>query len=288
METTTLNHPLPAIVQYVRIALKNPGKPKAPLEYAERARVERKQIKVNPQELEEYRRQCGFQKSKTLPFTYPFLLAFPLQSHLFLSDAYPYAVMGLVHIRNVITQHKAIPNDATLDIDCTLLGPETVYHGELFTFHTRIFLEGELAWECRTVLLKRGKKNPELEKSPTLDIVDNPERIVDWEVPALTGVKYALLGRDINPIHLFPFTAKAFGFKRPIAHGMWAKARAMASIEPHLKGRAAEVTVDFKLPLFLPGAATLGFNVDAEGINFSLVDPEDNTKPYLNGQVRYL
>ena len=287
MQTKEIKTPIPALIQYIRIALKNPGKPKHELVCEERARFERKDVRINPNELEEYRRQCGFQKSRYLPMTYPFLLAFPLQSDLFLSDAYPYAVMGLVHIRNIITQHKQISVDASIDMDCTLIGPEKVYHGELFTFYTRMFVEGELAWECRTVLLKRGKKNPELEKSATLDIVEDPQRTVDWEVPALTGVKYALLGRDINPIHLLPFTARAFGFKRPIAHGMWAKARAMASIEPHLKGRPAEVTVDFKLPIFLPGRAELGFNVLPEGVDFGLTDPEEG-KPYLAGQVRYL
>ncbi|MEK9765744.1 MAG: hypothetical protein VW274_04630 [Thalassolituus sp.] len=287
MQTKILKHPLPAVIQYIRIALKNPGKPKHELICEERARVVRNGVSINPQELEEYRRQCGFQKSCYVPFTYPFLMAFPLQSDLFLSDAYPYAVMGLVHIRNVVTQHKQIPEDAVLDMDCTLIGPEKVYHGELFTFYTRMFIKGELVWECRTVLLKRGKKNPELEKSETLDIVENPQRIVDWEVPALTGVKYALLGLSLNPIHLLPFTARAFGFKRPSAHGMWAKARAMASIEPHLKGRPAEVTVDFKLPIFLPGKARLGFSVEKDEINFGLTDPEEG-KPYLAGQVKYL
>ena len=32
---------------------------------------------------------------------------------------------------------------------------------------------------------------------------------------------------DVNPIHLSGLTAKAFGFKRAIAHGMWVKARAL-------------------------------------------------------------
>ena len=287
MLTKEIKNPTPPVIQYIRIALKNPAKPKQELVCEERARFSRKNVRIDPSKLEEYRRQCGFEKSKYLPFTYPFLLTFPLQSALFLSDAYPHAVMGLVHIRNIITQHKQIPVDATLDTDCTLIGPEKVHNGELFTFYTRMHMDGELVWECRSVLLKRGKKNPDMEKAPTLDVLENPERIVDWEVPALTGVKYALLGRDINPIHLFPFTARAFGFKRPIAHGMWAKARAMASIESHLKGRPAEVTVDFKLPIFLPGQAQLGYNVRKDGVDFGLTDPEDG-KPFLAGQVKYI
>ena len=287
MKTTIIKRPLPPVVQYMRIALKKPKPPKDELVCEERARVARKNISINQQELRGYRQQCGFQNTGYLPFTYPFLLAFPLQSELFLSDAYPYAVMGLVHVRNIITQHKRIPVDATLDIDCTLIGPEKVYHGQHMTFYTRVFMGEELVWECRTVLLRRGRKHPDIAKEESLDTLENPQRTVDWEIPALTGVRYALLGKDINPIHLFGFTARAFGFKQPIAHGMWAKAKAMAPLESHIKDKAAEVVVDFKLPMYLPGKAQLGYNVEADKIDFSLVDPEDG-KPYLNGRVRFL
>ena len=141
MNTTIIKRPLPPVVQYMRIALKKPKPPKDELVCEERARVARKNISINQQELRGYRQQCGFQNTGYLPFTYPFLLAFPLQSELFLSDAYPYAVMGLVHVRNIITQHKRIPVDATLNIDCTLIGPEKVYHGQHMPFYTRVFMD---------------------------------------------------------------------------------------------------------------------------------------------------
>ena len=287
MKTKTITRPTPALIQYIRIALKNPKPPKEALVCEERARYSRNNVTVNKTELRGYREQCGFSDSGYLPFTYPFLLAFPLQSDLFLSDAYPHAVMGLVHVRNTITQHKRIPEDAVMNIDCTLIGPEPVYNGSEFTFYTRVFVKDELMWECRTYLLKRGKKNPELKKDAEFETLEAAGRSGDWEVPALTGVKYALLGKDINPIHLFPFTARAFGFKRPIAHGMWAKGRALASMESHIKDKAARVDVEFKLPIFLPGKARLGYNVGADGIDFSLTDPEEG-KPYINGRVTYL
>lgn len=44
-------------------------------------------------------------------------------------------------------------------------------------------------------------------------------------------------------------TAKAFGFKQAIAHGMWSKAKALASIE---LPSAYEADVWFKLPMYLP------------------------------------
>ena len=36
---------------------------------------------------------------------------------------------------------------------------------------------------------------------------------------------------------MHPLTARAFGFPRPIAHGMWTKARCLAPLEGRLPGR---------------------------------------------------
>jgi acyl dehydratase len=46
-------------------------------------------------------------------------------------------------------------------------------------------------------------------------------------------------------------TAKAFGFPRAIAHGMWTKARCLAALEPSLPGEF-EVEVEFRKPILLP------------------------------------
>ena len=57
---------------------------------------------------------------------------------------------------------------------------------------------------------------------------------------------------DRNPIHLYPLSAKLFGFKRAIAHGMWKKARCLAALEGRLP-EAVSVDVRFKKPLLIPG-----------------------------------
>ena len=48
------------------------------------------------------------------------------------------------------------------------------------------------------------------------------------------GRRYAAVSGDRNPIHLYPLTAKALGFPRQIAHGMWSKARCVAALENRL------------------------------------------------------
>ena len=50
-----------------------------------------------------------------------------------------------------------------------------------------------------------------------------------WTLAADTGVRYAEVSGDRNPIHTSKLGAKALGFPRPIAHGMYTAARALAS-----------------------------------------------------------
>ena len=48
----------------------------------------------------------------------------------------------------------------------------------------------------------------------------------------------------------------AFGFRRAIAHGMWTKARVLATLEPVLPP-AYTVDVTFRAPVYLPSTVRL-------------------------------
>ena len=72
-----------------------------------------------------------------------------------------------------------------------------------------------------------------------------------WRIPDDAGRRYAKVSGDVNPIHLSGLTAKAFGFKRAIAHGMWVKARVLGALAGRLPD-ALSVDVGFRKPLFLP------------------------------------
>jgi acyl dehydratase len=77
---------------------------------------------------------------------------------------------------------------------------------------------------------------------------------VTWKLPGDLGRRYGAISGDRNPIHLHALSARLFGFKQAIAHGMWTKARALAALEP--LPDAYTVDVEFKKPIFLPGRVT--------------------------------
>jgi acyl dehydratase len=91
---------------------------------------------------------------------------------------------------------------------------------------------------------------------------------------------------DHNPIHLYPLTAKALGFKRQIAHGMWSLARCVAAIENRLPD-AVTVDAAFKKPIFLPGSVAFGVarhdEGRDEGLAFALTSPTSGA-PHVIGR----
>ena len=76
-------------------------------------------------------------------------------------------------------------------------------------------------------------------------------------------------------------SAKAFGFPRAIAHGMWSKARCLAALEGTLPD-AFTTEVAFKRPILLPGKVE--FLEDAGSREFALRSPKDGS-PHLQGSV---
>ena len=105
----------------------------------------------------------------------------------------------------------------------------------------------------------------------------------EWRLPADLGRTYAAVSGDANPIHLYPLTAKALGFPRQIAHGMWTKARSVAAIENRLP-EAVTVEVAFKKPVFLPGTVAFAARQDDAGWTFALTSPKDGS-PHLLGRT---
>ena len=91
-------------------------------------------------------------------------------------------------------------------------------------------------------------------------IPDHPVALAEltrWFAAADIGRQYANVSGDYNPIHLSATSAKLFGMPKAIAHGLWLKARALASLQSHLPAANVEISVAFKKPVRLPGEVIL-------------------------------
>ena len=76
----------------------------------------RERIAIGRDRLTDYQRVCGFRVSDAVPATYPHLLAFPLSMDLMTRLSFPFGVIGLVHVRNEISQGRPMSADESLDV----------------------------------------------------------------------------------------------------------------------------------------------------------------------------
>lgn len=104
-----------------------------------------------------------------------------------------------------------------------------------------------------------------------------------WRLPGDLGRRYAAVSGDRNPIHMRDLAAKALGFPRTIAHGMWTKARALAALEPRLP-EAFSVEARFRKPVLLPSGVEFGSAADGDAIRFGVRAARDGA-PHLDGRV---
>jgi hypothetical protein len=229
-----------------------------------------------------YAAVCGFPRKDVVPLTYPHMLAFPLHMAIMSDPGFPYPAIGMVHVENTITAHRSIGVGEALDVTTSVGEPRPHAKGVLLDFVTTVSAGGETAWESTSTYLRRGR-SVDGDAAVGLVISDPPTGGVEWRLPADLGRTYASVSGDANPIHLYPLTAKALGFPRQIAHGMWTKARSIAAIENRLP-EAVTVEVAFKKPVFLPGTVAFAARQDDDGWTFALTSPKDGS-PHLLGRT---
>jgi acyl dehydratase len=222
-----------------------------------RTELLRENVAVDRDDLAEYARVCGFPVADALPATYPHVLAFPLQVALMAQRSFPLPLPGLVHVRNGITLHRPIGAAEPLAVRVHAEALRAHAKGAQVDVVARVYSVGEAVWEGRSTYLARGATAPAGPADPREPpgTADGPP-VATWRVDAGTGRRYARASGDVNPIHLYPLTAKAFGFPRAIAHGMWTAAHALAALQGRLPA-AFTYDVAFGKPLLLPSTVEL-------------------------------
>lgn len=242
-------------------------------------------VSSDPATVARYAAVCGFRSGSRLPMTWPHILAFPLHLNLLTEKAFPLPLLGLVHLRNSITQHRPIAHSECLDIDVRLDNQTSTDKGIEFDLVTEVSSAGRVVWEeTSTNLFRQPDKGGKSKTAKT-----GPERLphsASVSAQESLGRRYGRISGDLNPIHMHALTAKAFGFPRAIAHGMWSKAHCIALLEQQNDWQAGPVTVtaQFKKPLFLPGKAQLNWQEGKDRWNYQLLN-ERGDAPHLTGEV---
>ncbi|MDZ4298686.1 MAG: MaoC/PaaZ C-terminal domain-containing protein, partial [Moraxellaceae bacterium] len=212
-----------------------------------------KQI-IDKDHLTKYNRVCGFTLRDVVPSTYLHVLTFPLQMMLMTDSSFPFALMGLVHVRNRIDQLRPVRSDEVLTFRTRVNNLQSHDKGVTFDLVSEAFVGDVKVWIDVSTYLRRQKSTaagePSAEK-PNKKVATVPAPSATWIVPSDIGRRYGAVSGDRNPIHLYAITARLLGFPQAIAHGMWSKAACLAALDGRLPD-AYSIDVQFKLPVLLP------------------------------------
>lgn len=248
-------------------------------------------VTIDRTRLQSYQQVCGYRTSDVLPPAFPHLLGFALSMERMTRPDFPFPLLGLVHIRNTISQSRPLTASERFEVTVWADGLADHRAGKQIELHTEVSAAGEVVWREVSAYLHRSKSSDakpagegreQRPEQPEADagVVGVPAQI---EVPGDVGRAYAAVSGDRNPIHLSDLSARVFGFKKAIAHGMWLAARAAA----HYEGRLPEAfcyDVSFRAPLFLPGKVLLASTPKPGGWELAVTGRKSG-RTHLSGSI---
>ena len=254
--------------------------------------IEAATVRLSPAHLAGYRSACAVPAAMaTLPPAYLHVVAMPLHMRLFIAPEFPVKVLGLIHLRNTIRVLQRFDLNAPLRVVVHFDTMRVTAVGQEYDFTTRYETGGVVVWEEVSTMFARGKVAPrEGGKRPAIERSAHPEQGVHVETLDIdkdTGWRYARVSGDYNPIHLTERTAGMFGFKQPVAHGMWSLGRCLASAAAQLPHERMQVDTQFKLPVYLPSQAIVRTWAADSGSHISMSTPRGD-RLHLAMQVQPL
>jgi acyl dehydratase len=246
---------------------------------------------VDRRQLARYRRVCGDRDSGQLPITYPHVMATPLHLAMLACEAFPVSLLGVVHIRNRIVQHRPLHVDDAGQIHAWLEGHRETARGQELDLQTQVRVDGQTVWsETSTFLARRPGRSKVVAREPGLPSLEIPPRqdvtTSTFIVAPGVGRQYARVSGDFNPIHIADVAARFFGFKRAIAHGMWSLARCAAEIGGAAFSRPCTLDVAFKRPIAFCARIVLESWMADQRVGFSLLDSRAERGHLLGSVVR--
>ena len=205
-------------------------KPSLVPEGGEVPRIESRLAKVviDRKHLAQYSEICGAAAGATLPIAYPHILAMPLHLAMLGAEAFPVKLFGLVHVQNRIAMREPLSADEARGDPLLDRGPSRyrARPGIRPAHRVRRGRSTALGRDLhipRAQARARGRREDHDHQRARRKAHRTRVAIKSssFRAPAGLGRRYGFISGDVNPIHMSDLTARAFGFPRAIAHGMW-------------------------------------------------------------------
>lgn len=241
-------------------------------------------VPVDADALIAYQRLLGDTVRDEVPSVFLHGLAFPVALWLMARRDFPLPLLGMVHLSNHVRHLRPVRPQERLTIRTHVERLRPHHAGAQVDVIARILVGEELVWEGRSVYLAKGVR---IEGAGVPEAVSHPAFVPPattgrWRLDGAAGRRFAEVLGDFNPIHLSALSAKALGLKRPIAHGMYLAAKALAAVAPHGTGYAWDI--EFAAPVQLPGTVEFGRRTVGDATVFAGWDARKN-RPHFFGEV---
>ncbi|MFT4043941.1 MAG: MaoC/PaaZ C-terminal domain-containing protein [Gordonia sp. (in: high G+C Gram-positive bacteria)] len=214
-------------------------------------------LRVDPERLHAYTKATGQQFGPTLPITYPFVIQFPLTMKLMTASDFPFGAVGSVHLENSISRYRPIRIDEPLTIATHAENLREHRKGILVDFISEFSVGAEpVARQVATFLKQQRTSLSDQPRGavPREQAPPPPDAILAVDLGRIR--QYAAASGDRNPIHMSDLSARAFGFPKAIAHGMWSAAAAIANVEAQLPDNVT-YSVRWGKPILTPAKVNL-------------------------------
>lgn len=236
---------------------------------------------IDTKHLNKYRYLCGYEPGTKIPATYLQSLAMPMVLAIMSDSEFPIRAIGKMHLSNKVTVHEAFDLKQPINLRVSVGDSLLTSRGFEWNMNFDAVVDNQMVWSGSSTYLYACETGMARREKPKLIRGDNPQH---WLVPKGTGRRYGRISGDCNPIHLSSVTAKLFGFRSAIAHGMWSKTRCLAALEDQLPESGYSVDVAFQRPIYLPSKVRFYTRQIEAGQHFSLFNRKGE-KSYLSGLI---
>lgn len=236
---------------------------------------------ISPKHLAVFKKMCGYKQGNKIPATYLQSLAMPMILGILSDKQFPIRAIGKMHVGNKVTVVESFDPRQPVTLKVCIGSSLLTSRGLEWDIDFSAMVDNQLVWTGVSTYLYQCQTGISSRVKPKMIRGDEPQ---DWQVQKGIGRRYGYLTGDCNPMHLSSLTAKLFGFKNAIAHGMWTKSRCIAGLEDQLPESGYSVDVSFQRPVFIPSQVRFYTRQLETGQHFSLFD-NLGQKSYLQGLI---
>ncbi|TKB45063.1 MaoC/PaaZ C-terminal domain-containing protein [Thalassotalea mangrovi] len=192
-----------------------------------------------------FRNVMHLSHDQPLPISYEFITAFPYILKVSADKRFAYSALGLVHLSSEFQCFQELDRTAEFDLNIDVIQDIEHAKGKAVKMVIEFYQDNKLCVRNTNLMLKKSKHLGEQRPQQAPKMFQQEYFLL---LNHKLARRYASISGDYNPIHMYDFTARLFGFDHAIIHGMYLAHRLLLD----KKVETDHCRISFKKPCKLP------------------------------------